>query len=240
MVTGLRDEVNREVSELRSEFARDRAQFRAEVATEMAEFRAEVRNEMARFRADIAGEISQLRADVRNGHAQLAANLAEIRGASSNHNSMLMLLCQQTRLPVPSLGLRLPSAPPMEEHAASTPSASSVISNISSTSSVPHVGSLTLDSPTARAAASLPATGPSGVTQDRIQIPGKPMHLVIVITKLNTPISTRRNPSHRVGSRKRGFEASIPGSITSSECRRISGRLALAFLMCTIAPGLCR
>ena len=171
---------------------------------------------------------------------KLAANFAEIRGASSNHNLMLMLLCQQTRLPVPSLGLRLPSAPPMEEHAASTPLASSVISNILSTSSVPHVGSLMLDSPTARAAASLPATGPSGVTRDRIQIPGKPMHLVIVITKLNTPISTRRNPSHQVGSRKHGFEASIPGSIKSSECRRISGRLALAFLMCTIAPSLCR
>ena len=196
MVTGLWDEVNHEVLELHSKFARDRTQFRAEVATEMAEFRAEVRNEMARFRADIAGEISQLRANICNGHAQLAANFVEIRGTSSNHNSMHLLLCQQTRLPVPSLGLRLPLAPPMEEHAASTPSASSVISNILSTSSVPHVGSLTLDSPTARAAASLPTTGPLGVTRDRIQIPGKPMHLVIVITKLNTPISTQRNPSH--------------------------------------------
>ena len=122
MVTGLRDEVNREVSELRNEFIRERSQFHAEIASEMVQFRDEVRNEMAQFRAEITGEMLHLRTEVCNGYAQLGTNFAELRSASANHNSMLMLLCQQDRLPVPSLGLRLSSAPPIEEHPASTPS----------------------------------------------------------------------------------------------------------------------
>ena len=247
MVTGLRDEVNREVSELCNEFIRERSQFHAEIASEMAQFRDEVRNEIAQLRAEIAGEMSQLRTEVRNGHAQLGTHFAELHSASANHNSMLMLLCQQDRLPVPSLNFRLPSAPPMEEQAASTPSALSAISNISSTSSVPHFGSLTIDSPTAHAATSLPVAGPSGVNRDHAPIQGMSTALVVVITEFNTPDSTRRNPSHRVRSRTYCFKTSIQGSFESSERRRISGRLARACLIlntlpvsCTITPGLCR
>ena len=246
MVTGLQDEVNREVSELRNEFIRERSQFHAQIASEMAQFRDEVRNEMAQFRAKIACEMSQLRTEVRNGHAQLGTNFVELC-ASAHHSSMLMLLCQQSRLPAPLLGVRLPSAPPIEEHAASTPSASSAISNMSSTSSVPHVDSLTIDSPTARVAASLPIVRPSGVNRDHAQIQGKSFHLIIVITQFSTPVSTRRYPSYRLRSRKSCFEASIQGFFKSSECRSISGRLALAFLIlnmlsvpCNIMPGLCR
>ena len=247
MVTGLRDEVNREVSELRNEFIRERSQFHAQITSEMAQFRDEVRSEMAQFRAEISCEMSQLRTEVRNGHAQLGTNFAELRGASAHHSSMLMLLCQQSRLPSHSLGLHLPSAPPIEEHAASTPSASSAISNISSTLSVPHVDTLTIDSPTARIAANLPVVGPSGVNRDHAEIQGKSIHLIIVITQFSTPVSTRRHLSFRVRSRKRCFEASIQGSFESSERRSMSGRLASAFLIlnmlsvpCNITPGLCR
>ena len=147
-----RVKVKNDISELHSKVERDSSAFYVKVDREMAESRAELRESRA--------ELCEHRADLRNGLAQVSKILAELQASSSTHQSLLLSLCQQSR------EIAMPAAPTIGEHAVSTPSTSSVISNTSSTSSVPHIGTLTLDSPTIQPIPSLPGLGLLGPARD--------------------------------------------------------------------------
>lgn len=177
---------------------------------------------MEGIRAEVATEIAALRRDFGN-------KLAELLTASSNHNAMLRSMCQQAGVNVASLGLRPPPAPLMEDYAASTPSASSVISNISSTSSNLPIGGLSIESPTTRSTASLPIAGPSGVNRDRASVIG--MLFCKSRTVLNIAISTWGNPSHRLWPREHRFKAPFKGSVQGSERSGFTGRVTHAILI---------
>ena len=139
-------EIKNDISELQFTVESDISAFYAKVDSEMAESRAELRDH---------------RTDLRNGFAQVSKILAELQASSSTHQSLLLSLGQHSR------EITMPAAPTIGEHAVSTPSASSVISITSSTSSVPHIGTLTLDSPAIHPIPSLPGVGLSGPARDR-------------------------------------------------------------------------
>jgi hypothetical protein len=138
------DSLKSEVSELRSDFNTKLAEASQEIVKLQSEFGMRI------------GEASQ--------------EIVELRKYSLQQDQMLRGLCLQAgvsvsslnlRIPPPSTRLQIPPAPTHDEQAASTPSASSVISNVSSTSSHLHLGSLMIDSPTP-GTASLPLAGLSG------------------------------------------------------------------------------
>ena len=148
-----RVEVKNDISELHSKVEREISAFYAKVDREMAESRAELRESRA--------ELREHRADLRSGLAQVSKILAELQASSSTHQALLLSLGQQSR------EIAMPAAPTIGERAVSTPSTSSVISNTSSTSSIPHIGTLTLDSPNIQPIPSLPGLGLSGPARDR-------------------------------------------------------------------------
>ena len=161
-------EVRNDISELQFKVERDMSTFYAKVDREMAESRAELRESRA--------ELREYRADLRNGLAKVSKILAELQASSATHQSHLQALCQQSEevtIPVPKR--RIPAAPTIGENTASTPPGSSFISNTSSTSSVPHIGTLTLNSPTTHSVPSLPVSGHSGISGDRSPIQRKSM-----------------------------------------------------------------
>ena len=148
----------------------------------MEAFQAEVANQISALRSEICSEIrSEIRAEIRSGLAPLSTGLANLHSASSSHNTLLQSMCQQSRVSVPSLGLRAPSVSIVEEHAASTPSASSAISNVSSASSALPLSSLTLDSPIVRTAPDLLIAGPSGLNQDHAPIQSRWNVLILIL-----------------------------------------------------------
>lgn len=172
--------------------------------------------------AKVATEIAALRHNFSN-------KLAELLTASSNHNAMLHSMCQQAGVNVASLGLRPPPAPLMEDYAASTLSASLVISNISSTSSNLPIGGLSIESPTTCSTASLPIAGPSGVNQDCASVIGT--LFCKLRTVLNIAISTWGNPLHWLWPREHCFKAPFKGSVQGFKRSGFTGRVTHAILI---------
>ena len=130
----------------------------------MEAFQAEVAKQISALHSEICSEIcSEIRTELCAGLTPLSTGLANLHSASSNHNSILQSMCQQSGVSIPSLVLCPHSAPAVDEHATSTPSASSTISNISSASSGLQLTTLTIDSPTTCMAPSFPIVGPSGL-----------------------------------------------------------------------------
>ena len=206
-----RVEVKNDISELQSKVEHDISAFYAKVDHEMAESHAELRDHGT---------------DLRNGFAQVSKILAELQASSSTHQSLLLSLGQQSR------ETTMPAAPTIGEHAVSTPSASSVISITSSTSSIPHIGTLTLDSPTIHPIPSLPGVRLSGLARDR-----SPSQCTSVYVfkfrrdyRVQVNVSARSNTSHQFRSEWRGFNTCFPRSVKRSERRRLSGRVPFAYL----------
>ena len=148
----------------------------------MEAFQAEVANQISALHSEICSEIhSEIRAEIHSGLAPLSTGLANLHSTSSSHNTLLQSMCQQSGVSVPSLRLRAPSVSIVEEHAVSTPSASSAISNISSASSALPLSSLTLNSPIVRTAPDLPIAGPSGLNQDHALIQSRWSVLILIL-----------------------------------------------------------
>ena len=162
--------------------------FRIEFTGSMADFHSRTESKISELEAKLEREMSESHAKHQTAIAQLGRELVELQGASAKHLSLLQSLCQQTGIGVSSPGLRIPPAPIVEEHVASTPSASSAISNISSTSSGLKFGHLSLDSPITHTAPSLPIAGPSGLNRDRS--PGQGRLILIIISLIALTVSS--------------------------------------------------
>ena len=166
-----RVEVQNDISELRSNVERDMSTFYSKVDHEMAESRAELCKSRTKLR--------EHRADLRNGLAKVSKILAELQASSSIHNAHLLSLRQQSgEVTILAPEPHIPVAPIIRAHTVSTPPGSSVISNTSSTSSVPHIGTLMLDSPTTHSVPSLLVSGPLGHSRDRSAIQHKSMAIL--------------------------------------------------------------
>ena len=186
--------------------------FRTELTGNMADFHSRTEGKISELEAKVEREMSESRAKLQNAIAQLGRGLTELQGASSKHMFLLQSFCQQTGIGFSSVELRAPPAPTVEEHTASTPSASSAISNISSTSSGIQFGHLSLDSPITRSAPSFPIAGPSGPTRDCSPVQGRLMLILVFITTLSVSPRTWTNCSHWVGSRGHRFNAPFEGT----------------------------
>lgn len=136
--------------------------FRDAIMHEISELRTECRGKFAAVNKELAGVTKEL--------AVVNKELVDLRAQSAAQGVMLNRLCQQAGVSITSLGLLTPLALTGEEPAASTPSASSVTSNISSTSGLP-IGNLTIDSPTIRTTGP-PVAGPSGIGRERSPVQG--------------------------------------------------------------------
>ena len=145
----------------------------------MTELHAKVEGEISKMQAKVERDMSELRSEVRTGLEKLGKGLAALQDSSSNHNALLSTLCQQSGSSVPPHETHAPSAPAIGEPAASTPSASSAISNISSASSIPPLGGLTMHSPTTFTNPSLPIAGPSAPNRDHIPIEGTSIRTIL-------------------------------------------------------------
>ena len=166
-----RVEVRNDISELQSKVERDMSTFYSKVDREMAESRAELRESRT--------ELCEHRADLHNGLAKVSKILAELQASSSIHNAHLLSLRQQSgEVTILAPEPHIPAAPIIRAHTVSTPPGSSVISITSSTSSVPHIGTLTLDSSTTHSIPSLPVPGPSGPSRGRSPIQRKSMAIL--------------------------------------------------------------
>ena len=167
--------------------------FRVEFTGNMADFHSRTESKISELEAKVEREMSESRAEFQKAIAQLGRELAELQGASAKHLFLLQSLCQQTGVGLSSPGLRVPPTPTVEEHAVSTPSASSAISNVSSTSSGLKFGHLSLDSPITHTAPSLPIAGPSGLNRDRSLVQGRSILIIISIIALTVSPSTWAN-----------------------------------------------
>ena len=181
--------------------------FRTEFTGNMADFHSRTESKISELEANVEREMSKSRTELQNAIAQLGRGLAELQGASAKHMFLLQSLGQQTGIGFSSPELRVPPAPTVEEHVASTPSASSAISNISSTSSGIQFGHLSLNSPVTRTAPSFPIVGPSGQNRDCSLVQGISILILILIITLSVFPSTWANCSHWVRSRGRRFNA---------------------------------
>ena len=124
-------------------------------------------------------ELCEHRANLHNGLAKVSKILAKLWASSSIHNAHLLSLCQQSReVTILAPKPHILAAPIIREHMVSTPPGSTVISNTSSTSSVPHIGTLTLDSSTTHSVPSLPVLGPSGPSRGCSPIQCKSMAIL--------------------------------------------------------------
>ncbi|KAN0125446.1 hypothetical protein V8E53_015472 [Lactarius tabidus] len=172
---------------------------------------SELRSDFNTKLAEASQEIVKLQSEFGTRIGEASQEIVELRKYSLQQDQMLRGLCLQAgvsvsslnlRIPPPSTRLQIPPAPTHDEQAASTPSASSVISNVSSTSSHLHLGSLMIDSPTP-GTASLPLAGPSGSGSgvQRAQIRAKDE---IVRTTSGQSVAPSRPPSAQsvVGSRR--------------------------------------
>ena len=146
--------------------------FRVELGNEMTELHAKVEREISKMQAKVEHDMSELRSEVRTGLEKLGNGLSVLQDSSSNHNALLSTLCQQSGSSVPPLETHAPLAPTIGEPAALTPSASSAISNISSTSSIPPLGGLTIHSPITFTNPTLPVAGSSAPNRDPTPIEG--------------------------------------------------------------------
>ena len=204
-------EVKNNISELQSKVERDILAFYAKVNHKMVEHHAKLRDHHT---------------DLHNGFAQVSKILAKLQASSSTHQSLLLSLGQQSR------EITMPAAPTIGEHAISTPSASSVISITSSTSSIPHIGTLTLDSPTIHPIPGLPGVGLSGPAQDCS--PSQCMSVYVFKFcrdyRVQVNISARSNTSHQFHSERHGFNTCFPSSIEISKCQRLLGRVPFTYL----------
>ena len=148
----------------------------------MLTFYSKVDHEMAESCAECCKswtELCEHCADLHNGLAKVSKILAELQASSSIHNAHLLSLCQQSgEVTILAPEPHIPAAPIIREHTVLTPPGSTVISNTSSTSSVPHIGTLTLDSSTTHSVPSLPVSGPSGPSQGRSPIQHKSMAIL--------------------------------------------------------------
>ena len=127
-------------------------------------------------------QISALRSEFQAHIAQANREVAELRTIASNNEVLLRSLCQQSGINLPALHLCTPLAPfslqlTPEDHTATTPSASSVISNTSSIPSGVQLGNLTIDSPTTGTAGS-PVAGPSGLAQEHSPVQGTSVYVI--------------------------------------------------------------
>ena len=199
----------------------------------MEAFQAEVAKQILALCSKICSKIcSEIHMELCAGLTPLSTGLANLYSALSNHNSILQPMCQQSGVSIPSLGLHPHSAPAVDEHAMSTPSASSTISNVSSALSRLQLTTLTIDSPTTCMAPGLPIVGPSGLNQDHAPIHSLSFLFTFILnTMLSLPARTHPNPSHRFQARHCPFNPSLQGWVQGSECGEFSGWVAHAFLI---------
>lgn len=199
----------------------------------MEAFQAEVAKQISALHSKICSEIcSEIRMELCAGLAPLSTWLANLHSALSNHNLILQSMCQQSGVSIPSLGLRPHSAPAVDEHAMSTPSASSTISNVSSALSRLQLTTLTINSPTTCTAPSLLIAGPLGLNQDHAPIHGLSFLFTFILnTMLSLPARTYPNPLHGFWVRHCPFNPSLQGWVQGSECGEFSGWVAHAFLI---------
>ena len=168
--------------------------FRVEFTGNMADFHSRMESKILELEAKVEREMSESRAKFQKAIAQLGRELAELQGALAKHLFLLQSLCQQTGFGISSPGLRVPPTPTVEEHVVSTPSASSAISNISSTSSGLKFSHLSLDSPITHTAPSLPIAGPLRLNWDHSPVQGRLILILISIIALTiSPTSTWAN-----------------------------------------------
>ena len=181
--------------------------FQTEFTGSMADFHSRTESKISELEANVEREMSKSCTELQNTIAQLGRGLAELQGALAKHMFLLQSFGQQTGIGFSPPKLRVPPAPTVEEHTASTPSASSAISNISSTSSSIQFGHLSLDTPITRTAPSFPIAGPSGQNRDCSPVQGISILILILIITLSVSPSSWANCSHWVWSRGRLFNA---------------------------------
>ena len=186
--------------------------FQIKLTGNMVDFHSRAEGKISELEAKVEHKMSESHAKLQKAITQLGRGLAELQGASSKHMFLLQSFCQQTGISFSSVELHAPPAPTAEEHVASTPSASSAISNILSTSSSIQFGHLSLNSPITHTTPSFPIMGPSGPNRDCSPVQGRLMLILIFIITLSVSPSTWTNCSHWVGSRGHHFNAPFEGT----------------------------
>lgn len=90
----------------------------------------------------------------------MQAGFAELRDVAYNTDTMLRALCYQGNINLSTLRLRTPAVPLFADTDAATPSASSVASVASTSSSSLHIARMTLESPQLSGTPELPSDAP--------------------------------------------------------------------------------
>ena len=143
----------------------------------MTELHAKVEGEILKMQAKVEHNMSELHSEVQTGEAQKRACGTSRFILKSQYPAMT--LCQQSGSSILPLETCTPLAPAIGEPAALTPLASSAISNISSTLSIPPLGGLMIHSPTTFTNPSLPIVGPSAPNWDHTPIEGMSIRSIL-------------------------------------------------------------